>query len=733
MMSNLSPTKRARKLNTWHIIILPIGILINLSYVALLSILWFADSDNNTIWQRIVLNGWATRLVVIISLVIRTVVGFHSVICVSMLCALVLEKFETPLAKVAAVSIMRYQNGGAFDLAFFTFLLRGAPTATKAALAIPSALLFVVLVGLQFTSTALLSDFGSRLMVVQQPETPYAYAFINSTEVEGPLRAVSRTTTAMETSDTCLKSPPLFPAFIEYSEPPRSLPDGAFDTGTLFRGFLPFEQESQRTELVRYTGMATLYDNRVVCVRPSANLTNIQLRLLEHQIFSSGNLSIIGRLMYEELSGYVGSDLVVPRFNRSRSPIWFNCSGAAPFQSLVSPNFEEWPLVICNVGADGGPLPSLGDSESHPHPAWDLAGFLYAPDTRSFLILNTSYTSSTNPDALFKPEAAKINSTSVKYMGEWLQIEFPHSFTASLSLCYTSEEVRIREVDVFRPPPSHRETREPTASWNDDEFSFETEAVRQQLGATLDPLSLPERGLFQLLRPPTATWNNSTRVNKTGRAPPWPPVILNLSNMLFYNKNDENNSSSICYGCFMYHVSEPAMHPVHASVFNKIVRETSSPGLALQALVTSLHAAQYYSVSYLFSEEANATTWIRTTGSAPVQSLFFGLVVAAIALETVLTVGITLAFLWGTRYTSLGNAWQSVSQVTGNNVDKWRADSTLTDGEIKFEMEREGLAEKSVGLVDVDEERIRFRGARTLVPSSGSGAVKSSLSVADVV
>ncbi|KAK3683431.1 hypothetical protein B0T22DRAFT_443478 [Podospora appendiculata] len=632
-----------RKLTTWHIIILPGGILINLGCMALLSVLWFADSDSSALWQRIVLNGWATRWVVIISMVIRTVVGFHGVICVSMLCALVLEKFETPLPKVAAASIMRFQNGGVFDLAFFAFLVRGAPTAQKALLAIPGGLLFVVLVGLQFTSTALLSDFGPRLMVLQQPETPYAYAFLNSTEDEVRVRVIDRLTIAMETSYSCgLNNSPLFPAFLEYAEPPKGLPDGAFDTGALVRGFLPFNQESQRTELVRYSGMATLYDNRVVCVRPTANLTSIQLRILEDEKLRS-NVTSTHPVIYAELSGYVGSDLVVPRFNRSSSPVWLNCSGSgASPQSFMFPNIEDWPLVICNVDAGGGPLPSMGDPVSHTY--LDLADFLYAPETDSFLVLNTSYTGPTGHQTLLKPGPTKINSTSVRYMGEWLQIEFPHNFSASLSLCYTSDEVRIKEVDVFRPP----------SGWE----------------------------------------------ARKGRAAPWPPVVLGLSRILFGNNHDGNNSSSICYGCMINSAISPTMHFAHASVFNQIIRETLSPGLALQALLTSLHAAEYYSVSYLFSETANATAWIRTTGSAPVRSLFFGLVLATIAFEIVLTVGITLAFLWGTRYTSLGNAWQSVSQVTGNHVDKWRADSTLTDGEIKLEMECEGSAENLEKLRD---------------------------------
>jgi len=56
----------------------------------------------------------ATRYVAIMSLIIHLVVGAESVSCVSMLASLVLEGFETPLPSVAAISILRFRNGGAW-------------------------------------------------------------------------------------------------------------------------------------------------------------------------------------------------------------------------------------------------------------------------------------------------------------------------------------------------------------------------------------------------------------------------------------------------------------------------------------------------------------------------------------------------------------------------------------------------------------------------------------------
>ncbi|KAM7210201.1 hypothetical protein V8F06_014415, partial [Rhypophila decipiens] len=96
---------------------------------------------------------------------------------------------------------------------------------------------------------------------------------------------------------------------------------------------------------------------------------------------------------------------------------------------------------------------------------------------------------------------------------------------------------------------------------------------------------------------------------------------------------------------------------------------------------------------------------------APVQRLFFLLVMGALAVEIMLMVCITVIFVKGTRYSYMGNAWQAVSQVTGERVDKWMLNgSTMTDKEVEAEMKSVGYDGALVGLVDKADKgnRIRF-------------------------
>ena len=679
------PTKQSlvRKLGVYQIFVLPAGILANLGCVTLLAFLWFSNDDNPT-WRNIILQSWATRYVAIMSLIIRLVVGAQSVSCVSMLSSLVLEGFETPLPSVAAMSILRFKNGGALDLLFFRFLFHGKPMVKKAALALVAFMLFVMLMSLQFTSTALLSDLGFRNITVQQPESQIAYAHQGVNDPFG----------AAMPSGSLLSFTPLYPPFIEYSEPPDRPVQGVFDTGTLIRGFLPVADETQRQELVRYSGMATFFDNRVVCAQPSENSTQVRLTISD---------SMQGVKMF--LSGQVDTAIVVPRFNGTTGGS-FACSEVVTPPGTNGPvgaGSVEWPLAICQVFAIGGLVSSMQDMPLRPW--FDQKSVDTSSD--KYLVVNTTgsvYAWERTFSLAPLGGAIQINSTSSRGTGEWLQVDMGFGLGLSISICYVASAGQHRHVDVFR---SSADTTEPKALWNiSHDYSdghFETESIRKQLGAVSERQSLSQRGLFQLAEPPESWVTFTANTTYFGQGPG--VTVGKLLESILFSANW--SSSALCYGCLPL---VTPIHFIHGSVFNQIIRDTSSPALALQALLTGLYAQMYYSNAYLFSTRAAGTVWVNVSAVAPVQRLFFSLVVAALATEMLLAICITLVFLSGTRYSSLGNAWQTLLQVAGQDIDQWVSDSSLTDKEIKTLMKVGGLERNLVGLVDVhDMNKIRFR------------------------
>jgi len=702
------------KLTTWHILLLFIGIIIKAACVSLLGFLWLASTENG-VWQRIVLSDWATRMVVLVSLVIRTVVGLHGVLCISMLSALILEGLETPLAKVAAMSIMRFQNGGAFDLRGFLFLLRGGkPTVKRALLAGSSGLLFALLVGLQFTSTALLSDFGMQSVISRQPEREYSYTW-----KEGEFGVYNQAAVAL--SSSMMMTTPSYPAFVEYSEPlGYDLPDGAFDTGTLIRGFLPIDQEANRSDLARYSGMATFFDNRVACLRPSANLTDVQLRVsVSNSTFnpltSGGSDSQSATL---EFVGSVGSAITIPKLSQGTQGLNFSCTGVlVPVLVPATGRGDlEWPLAICTANGDpGASFSPMNDTSSS-----------------SLFVLNTSYEGLSLYDELQSMgnmgRSVVLDTVSMYDTGEWLHVQFSRGFEVSISTCYLTNAAQMRNATISRV---FSNTSEPSSSWNSSRKFFETEAIRRQLGATSTALSISQRGLFELSEPPDS-WVAYSERGYIGQGSGYLNILWKVYPRGLYSvfsranlmnrrlPHETQQSSSLCYSCYpTYAPLAPDLHFGHVAVFTDILRDTRSPGKALQALLTSFNAQLYYSQAPVYAGRANGTAWVRVHTPAPVQAMFFTTIVVAVAIETALVICITLAFIRGTCYSSLGNAWQAISQVTGNEVDKWRTNSLLTDKEIMECMKREGLTKRIIRLVDKGDDKIRAREEAPSSPQSG--------------
>jgi hypothetical protein len=62
--------------------------------------------------------------------------------------------------------------------------------------------------------------------------------------------------------------PSIYPAFAEYAEPPDlEETDGVLDTRLSIRAFLPLASQATRCNVQNYSGMATLIDSRILCLR----------------------------------------------------------------------------------------------------------------------------------------------------------------------------------------------------------------------------------------------------------------------------------------------------------------------------------------------------------------------------------------------------------------------------------------------------------------------------------
>jgi hypothetical protein len=123
---------------------------------------------------------------------------------------------------------------------------------------------------LQFTSTALLSDVKSSAVQARQIEFNVSYGTLKTSNSRVfPLREGYGT-------KYLYTGPLVYPKFAEYTEPPHAEDqDGVSDTGLSMRAFLPLEPRKIRESIINYSGIATVLDTRIVCMRPT--LSNISI------------------------------------------------------------------------------------------------------------------------------------------------------------------------------------------------------------------------------------------------------------------------------------------------------------------------------------------------------------------------------------------------------------------------------------------------------------------------
>lgn len=153
------------RLGKYQVVILVFSFAACFGCLAFLTFLWAADTEN-TIWLSIVLSGWTTRSITITSLILRWATAAQTIICTSMLTAVLFKVGAVPLPSAAAISIMRFDNTGPWSL-----LARMKTQWCSESMFVGLLALFLsfTTLALQFSSTAFLSQVGLAFLPV--PDT----------------------------------------------------------------------------------------------------------------------------------------------------------------------------------------------------------------------------------------------------------------------------------------------------------------------------------------------------------------------------------------------------------------------------------------------------------------------------------------------------------------------------------------------------------------------------------
>lgn len=661
-----------RRVGDFGLFLLVPGSIVALGALSFISFLWKANDDSE-VWRRVMLTGWGPRAVTIASLIIRTVITAQAAFCTSILASLALRRFDVLLPKLAAVSILRFENSGPQSL---LFELKGSLKLGRALVVGSLTILLVISnIGLQFTSTILLNDLG-LIAVTDLPKHLTVNYGYNTSIFNG---------TGVLNDAFWDTKPDPYPTFAEYHED-RVEGDDFYDTGLLMRAFFPVNLGEEMDHLLSYSGMATVVDSRVACARPL--LKDFEVSILQTSEISAPSVS-----------GLIGTDASIPRFKStplSQTLDFFNCSTAVGPTST-----HEWPLTACRLNMTSG-IVSIMDDEVDGMP-WYMsngpgAAYLVSNITGSYEKWE-EYTMSPSDDSshdVSRRETSLRFAGPEKYTGdgEWLTIPSNDpTISISLSICYSAfhaEDLDIKATALATRIP-------PSIGWDHTTHSFSTSTVRTQLGATLDRPSLSSRGLFSLARLPT--WMSPL----TSTRPTLCEAIIRSANINW--ADHPFYTALLCQHCTPNANGSTYewVHQTLTAVVTDTVAATSHPALGLQAHFTTLFGLAYFRRSIPFDVPAPATLLREMHTLAPAAWMGFYIVAALLGLHFALVSGVVAWFVGvrraGPDAAAVGNAWAAVDQVRGAAIERWMDGAGgMSDGAVEEGMRRSGVAGQWVGL-----------------------------------
>ena len=692
------------------------GTIVIVAALAFICFLHTGNGDNST-WRNIMTTGWTARSITLTSLAIRVVVTAQAAGATSMLAALALSRFEVPLIRSAAMSMMRFENTGPHKLAliYTSKVLRGK----NIALGLTALCLTGTTFLLQFASTVLLSDLKLGTITAADQTTLIPYGIRNYYDGNNETDPLENSAHYWSTK------PAVYPAFAQYTEPMPKVEDGVYDTGMSIRAFLPIYPESNRDRLKIYQGYGNLVDTRVVCMRPvieDLKFTPPPGAVMFPSIVSSAGYSYSTNFayptvtpnpsysepdLYPEVTGEGGpivtgsltTNLTARRFfgGHDFGSVAFNCSSAIQGVDNTSlATTDEWPVVLCMLDIIGGIVSDMDNLDA------SNIGVGY-------LVINTtgSYDDWSN---VYDSHIGALDTASIGTDGEWMvHSVIGTDLTISFSVCFSAFSAQNAVIEAT----SLSNRTEPVLGWEPLTSQYDTSSVRQHLGAT-DPNEMSttdDRSILRLV--PLANWTLPTT---PGMAPTWETLPVDLANQQWFDLF--NYTMVMCSQCHPARsmgdidiVGQGAFaDQAQAAVFNDILKESRHPALAIQAQFTTLFGMAYYDHTFQFDASANATTTSFTDVLVPMQWTGFYAVATVLVVHVCLVVGVGVWFSARVKESLLGNAWTVVAQLQSEETRPWLEEGDMvSDRDLLRKMEEQKGPGGGKGMVGVKRTDGKFR------------------------
>jgi hypothetical protein len=521
---------------------------------------------------------------------------------------------------------------------------------------------------LQFTSTLLLTDFGST-EVVRDFET-YNIIFglgfdrnVTNSDNSGGSTGIKPGVDTYGGLDYWKSSPLSYARFAEYKEEAKQGVNYV-DTGRTLRGFPPqtaqdIDSHYDPLVLRDYTGPMMVVDARVVCVRPTVS-----------------NLSLEASSYYPTISGNFNFENTHPDLKANPalngSGVVLNCT--IPTSDIVSDR-PYWQTSLCTRGVDQGRLMGgiTGDDDvSDSNPMGHTSAHLLLNATGGVEDWTNAFGNGTETG-----QTQSSGSFWTRYSNNNVSVEFTLCFVNPLPGNYkvhVTSDVAGDDGYMF---------------WNSTLKSYNTSYIQEQYGATGKDVDPKIRGQFTLAQ--TRNWTASRAEHVYGVETQdfiWDTLVrTDFAYLYAFLYNIATDDMDAVGSTTMFSEGAPpqySVHRSHAVIFQDILKKTGNPALALQTIWTVLMQMAYYDFYYEYDATAEAVYKVSSFYVIPCRWRAFGCILGLLGLHFVLIFIAIRLFLLRTEMSLLGNAWQAISQVVSTDTaNVVHHGATATDGEVK--------------------------------------------------
>lgn len=641
--------KLSQSLGSWGSLVIIGGGIGLLAVYSFISFLWLAGGTSpeavtaSRAWLNIILNDRITQAVTLSSLLLRLIASSQGASCTSLLAALFLERRAVRVSQLPHFSIARAVNDGPRQI---LQMIIGSHT-RHTLLTVEALLIMVltlVLIGLQFSSTILLADLRSSIVVDSSRPISLNTSFSDNTTYVW---------------DVYNFNAPALATYGEVLSNSTAMPDnrGMSDTGLKQRALLPLPYSENRTAVRSYQGPTFVGNSRVACMPPIIDGT------LEARLNTDvGRLQ--GTLDYNASLRATVEESTLPHCLKSEcEPLLLDCH----IPALVDPEHEP-QSSICIAGGVGG--------EYWPRehgPSWKSTEVPWALHSPIFLVFSTN---------MRKDEWRAVQRTALvpEYQQqEWAVYKPLPTHYVNVSMCFVSFNIVEANVSMTAAAP----LTEPKGTWQvPGTDGSGTVSYRRLLGTDLEHQSHGDRGILTLNNPNSIPISDFSKLNENQTSGQFRTNSLEWS-VYFGLVNggaratrqaNVNNQTSIiaCSFCATHGVGQ---HKQIGAIFTDTINRTKRAALAMESWLFMQFQTTYNEFIPLFDVneviKIGFTRQVETPRHCWEKNGCRGFIAVSILIgvHLICVTCITALYLTKIRYSRHGNIWHTVSQLQNEELN----------------------------------------------------------------